>query len=89
MSDKLLRPAEVAGLLDVHYNTVLRLANEHQLTAYKVGGQWRFRQEDVDAYIARCRVACVPVTVIPSEPAPRRGRPVKYGCGYVPGMKVV
>ena len=87
MTEQLLKPQEVCQTLGISYGTLMTLLQEHAIGGYKVGGQWRFAQADVDAYIQRCRVASRPASR--PEPCVKRGRPVKYGCGYVPGMKVV
>lgn len=47
----ILDPDEVAKLLRVHVRTVTRLATSGELPGFKVGGQWRFKREDIDAYI--------------------------------------
>jgi len=42
---------EVGNLLRVHPRTIIRLASKGQLPGFKVGDQWRFRREAIEAYI--------------------------------------
>ena len=49
--DTLLNIEEVAELLRISNRTVRRLLAADELSAFKVGGTWRFRQEDLDAWI--------------------------------------
>jgi excisionase family DNA binding protein len=51
MSDEILRLPEVAQLLKVAEKTVYTMAQKGELPAFKVGGQWRFRRTDLDAWI--------------------------------------
>jgi excisionase family DNA binding protein len=51
MSDEILTLPEVAQLLKVAEKTVYTMAQKGQLPAFKVGGQWRFRRADLDAWI--------------------------------------
>lgn len=50
---RLLTPLEVAAYLAVNPRTVYRLLKEHHLPAFRVGGQWRFKLELIDAWIRR------------------------------------
>ena len=43
---------EVAEYLKVNERTVYRLAGAKKIPAFKVGGTWRFRTADIDAWIA-------------------------------------
>lgn len=43
---------EVAEYLKVTERTIYRLAAAKQIPAFKVGGSWRFRQADIDGWIA-------------------------------------
>jgi excisionase family DNA binding protein len=43
---------EVAAYLKAGRRTVYRLAAEGKLPAFKLGGTWRFRRSDLDAWIA-------------------------------------
>lgn len=43
---------EVAQYLKAGKRTVYRLAAEGKLPAFKLGGTWRFRRSDLDAWIA-------------------------------------
>lgn len=42
---------QVAEWLQVSERTVLRLLEDNKINGFKIGGQWRFRGEDVDAYL--------------------------------------
>jgi excisionase family DNA binding protein len=53
MSDRLLRAREVAELLDVTVETILRWARRGELPAFKLpGGPVRFSEADVEAWLA-------------------------------------
>jgi excisionase family DNA binding protein len=49
--EKLMTLEEVADYLRLSKDTVYRLANTGKLPASKVGNQWRFRRDDVDAWL--------------------------------------
>ena len=51
MTDEILTLPEVAQLLKVAEKTVYTMAQKGELPAFKVGGQWRFRRTDLDAWI--------------------------------------
>jgi excisionase family DNA binding protein len=44
---------QVAEYLSVNERTVYRMAERGHLPAFKVGDAWRFRREDIDAWIER------------------------------------
>jgi excisionase family DNA binding protein len=44
---------EVANCAEVTERTIYPLAGAKQIRAFKFGGSWRFRQSDVDMWIAR------------------------------------
>jgi excisionase family DNA binding protein len=44
---------QVAEFLSVNERTVYRMAERGDLPAFKVGDAWRFRREDIDAWIAK------------------------------------
>jgi len=50
-SDEILTLKEVAKLLKVAEKTVYTMAQNNELPAFKVRGQWRFRREDIDRWI--------------------------------------
>jgi len=41
---------EVAKVLRLHPYTVRRLCREKRVPAFKFGGQWRFRKDDIDKW---------------------------------------
>jgi excisionase family DNA binding protein len=49
--DNILDAEEVAKLLRVHRRTVIRLASQGEIPAFKVGDKWRFMREDLESYI--------------------------------------
>lgn len=51
--EKILDAGEVARLLRINERTVKRLATQHKLPGFRVGGQWRFRQKAIDEYIRK------------------------------------
>ena len=58
MTDEILTLPEVAQLLKVAEKTVYTMAQKGELPAFKVGGQWRFRRTDLDAWMdAKTRLA--------------------------------
>ena len=44
---------EVAAYLKVGKRTVYRLAAGRKIPAFKVGGTWRFRRQEIDLWIRR------------------------------------
>jgi excisionase family DNA binding protein len=46
---------ETARVLDVERSTVYRLLRLGELQAVRVGKRWKFRPEDLDAYLERGR----------------------------------
>jgi excisionase family DNA binding protein len=53
MSEDILTIREVAEYLKVTEKTVYGLAQKRKIPCFKVGGQWRFRREDLDDWIKR------------------------------------
>jgi excisionase family DNA binding protein len=52
MADEILTVPEVAQLLKVAEKTVYTMAQRGEIPCFKVRGQWRFRWQDIDAWIA-------------------------------------
>jgi excisionase family DNA binding protein len=52
MIDEILTVPEVAKLLKVADKTVYTMAQNAELPCFKVRGQWRFRRNDIDGWIA-------------------------------------
>jgi excisionase family DNA binding protein len=52
MADEILTVAEVAVLLKVAEKTVYTMAQNAELPCFKVRGQWRFRRQDLDTWMA-------------------------------------
>ena len=52
MALTILTVEEVAKLLHLHPITVYRLVKKGKLPAFKVGSRWRFRQNELEAWMA-------------------------------------
>ncbi len=48
---KLMTIEEVAEYVDMHPESIRRMARQKRLPGRKLGGVWRFRQEDVEKAI--------------------------------------
>ena len=53
MPDEILTLKELAEYLKLAEKTAYRLAAEGKLPGFKVGGSWRFRREDINAWIQK------------------------------------
>ncbi len=51
MTDQILTLKEVAAYLKLTDKTAYRLASEGKLPGFKVGGSWRFKRADLEAWI--------------------------------------
>jgi len=51
MVDQILTLKEVATYLKLAEKTTYRLTSESKLPGFKVGGSWRFKREDIEAWI--------------------------------------
>jgi excisionase family DNA binding protein len=51
MSDEILTLKELAKYLKLTEKTAYRLAAEGKLPGFKVGGSWRFKLVDIEAWI--------------------------------------
>ncbi|HEY3303550.1 MAG TPA: helix-turn-helix domain-containing protein [Candidatus Binatia bacterium] len=51
MQEDLLTTDQVARYLKVDKFTVYRLVNQRKLPAFKVGNQWRFKREMIEAWL--------------------------------------
>lgn len=51
MTDEILTLKEVAQYLKLAEKTAYRLTAEGKLPGFKVGGSWRFKQEDIEIWI--------------------------------------
>jgi len=71
MADEILTLTDVARLLKVADKTVYRFAQRGELPGFKVGGQWRFRRQDLEAWIEQRRVGGQTL----SSAAPTRSTP--------------
>jgi excisionase family DNA binding protein len=71
MADEILTVAEVAVLLKVAEKTVYTMAQKSELPCFKVRGQWRFRRQDLDSWMA----SQVKGPVADEQPAPKPKTP--------------
>ncbi|MDQ2043315.1 helix-turn-helix domain-containing protein [Pseudoalteromonas sp. 20-92] len=51
MTDQILTLKEVAQYLKLTEKTAYRLAAEKKFPGFKVGGSWRFKMSDLEAWI--------------------------------------
>jgi len=49
--DEVLTLQEVAGLLKIAERTAYMMVQRGDLPGFKVGGQWRFKRKDIDAWM--------------------------------------
>jgi excisionase family DNA binding protein len=74
VADEILTLAEVAAFLKVAGKTVYTMAQKSELPCFKVRGQWRFRRQDLDSWMAsQVKARELPSSRRPS-PKRRRGR---------------
>ena len=52
-NEQLMETDDVARYLNVHRKTVINLVERGELRGYRVGRNWRFRRDDVEAYLER------------------------------------
>ena len=57
MAEEILTIKEVAVYLKLAEKTAYKLAAEGKLPGVKVGGSWRFKQSDIDAWIESKKVS--------------------------------
>ena len=53
--ERLLKLKDVAKYLTITTRTAYRLVRDGQLPAYKIGGSWRFKKREVEAWVQRFR----------------------------------
>jgi len=56
VGDQILTVREVAELLKINEKTAYKLAADLKLPGFKVGGSWRFRRSDIDAWIEEKKI---------------------------------
>ncbi|UCG34593.1 MAG: helix-turn-helix domain-containing protein [Candidatus Omnitrophota bacterium] len=49
---QIMTPKEAAKYLGLHLITIYRLIKKGELPGFKVGGQWRFKKDLLDTWIA-------------------------------------
>ena len=68
MAAEILTVAEVASLLKVAEKTVYTMAQRSELPCFKVRGQWRFRRQDLDSWMASQVARTTKKTEVPRPP---------------------
>ena len=53
MQENLLTTEQVAAYLKIDKFTVYRLVTQKKIPAFKVGNQWRFKKEMIDAWLSK------------------------------------
>jgi excisionase family DNA binding protein len=71
VADQIMTVGDVAAYLNCHYSTVYRLLRNRGIPGFRLGGDWRFRREDLDRWISDHHV--VPVEHKP-KPQQRRAK---------------
>ncbi|RKY95828.1 MAG: hypothetical protein DRQ06_02845 [Candidatus Hydrothermota bacterium] len=51
--DKWLTLDQIAEYLQMSTSSIYKMAQKGKIPAYKVGRQWRFRKEEIDAWIKK------------------------------------
>lgn len=77
MADELLTVAQVALLLKVAEKTVYTMAQKAELPCFKMRGQWRFRRQDLDTWMAAQVAGAAGLEEVApksTSPAKKRGR---------------
>lgn len=59
MSEDILTIRDVAEYLKVTEKTVYGLAQKAKIPGFKVGGQWRFKRQDIDQWIEDGKAAAI------------------------------
>ena len=49
---------EIANILRLHPYTIRRLSREKKIPAFKFGGQWRYRKDDIEQWSKSYPFAC-------------------------------
>jgi len=68
----LMGPKDAARFLRLNEQTVRRLAREGRLPAARIGGSWRFNQEELSHWSARAPSTAPAATPAPASSAPAR-----------------
>ena len=50
---QIMTPKEAAKYLGLHLITIYRLIKKGELPCFKIGGQWRFKKDLLDSWIAQ------------------------------------
>jgi repressor LexA len=53
MNEEIMTVEEVASYLKVDTRTIYRRIKENEIPAFKIGGQWRFKKQDIDLWIKK------------------------------------
>lgn len=66
MADELMTTRELQEFLRLDRTTIYNLLSEGKLPGFKVGGQWRFSRQEIEAWLREQRASSPPETVRPS-----------------------
>lgn len=58
-SDRWLSVEEIAGYLGIKRDTVYKWIERKQMPAHKIGSLWKFRKEEIDAWVRSGQAADV------------------------------
>ena len=75
MTDTFLTTEEVLDYLQINLRTVYRLIKAGKLPAVRVGRQWRFKRDDLDAWLDGQRTRRRPAPAAPPPPTSHNGEP--------------
>jgi excisionase family DNA binding protein len=84
--ETLLTTEDVAEFFRMDVATVRRMIGKRELTAYRVGGEYRFRRADIDAYLERQKLPAEEESGRHGGKLPRRVRSL-IGAGSGSGSK--
>jgi excisionase family DNA binding protein len=65
--DQALTVKDVAVLLQVDEKTVYRLTQKGELPGFKVAGAWRFKRDDMDAWVERQKTAVITAAKVANQ----------------------
>lgn len=85
--DTLLTTEDVAEFFRMDVATIRRMIGKRELTAYRVGGEYRFRRADIDAYLERQKLPAEEASGRHGGKLPRRVRSLIALSGAGSGSK--
>jgi excisionase family DNA binding protein len=70
--NKLLTPKEVCEMLHIHRATLYKLIRKGKLPSFKIGGDWRFRTDLLESWMAEQMLSNL--RALPARRKPRTRR---------------